>query len=344
MPNLPPMVVWLLVDLSHQSDSGDLVISKQNLCWAARTILNEGIGSPYRSVKQAAIDQYLESDEAKLFVANDAGADGRDPPIHFLLDIVAVILGKYGMDFSVEAWQSLVSSIARVKESENNKAPGVPCSGGRFGMGLHRRSDDGATSSDSTPSSVRAGLTSTDSVATFLTGCHAAPAPWFDNLTPDQILAKLHERDKKIEDLESTYETQESSEIMAQNGTQAITNRRLNLLRARLRSKKKECQKLVKANKKLESHKAKLEGKVKTLSSMLIERNGKYAKKQDNEDETGIPDRGWLTPPGIIQLAIKRNLAHCASEHLQLLIQQDVSRWTVSSALEHCFRFVFGGG
>ena len=50
-------------------------------------------------------------------------------------------------------------------------------------------------------------------------------------------------------------------------------------------------------------------------------------------------ERGWLTPAGIVQLGIKRNLAHCASEHLQLLIQQDVSRWTVSRRLAHMSSF-----
>lgn len=41
---------------------------------------------------------------------------------------------------------------------------------------------------------------------------------------------------------------------------------------------------------------------------------------------------GWLTPQGVIALAIRRNLSNCATSDLGLVLMCDISRWTVTRA------------
>jgi len=307
MEHAPPLLPWLLVHLSSWSDSGKVVISQPGLERLVRTILNQGLGQQYQAVRPSLFAEFFNGDIARQFLE-----DTTDGEPKYDLDFVPIALGEFGLDISVDAWNRVAVSVVDCLYSNAviNSASSQ-CS---------------STLSSSQVSSIPTTETSSQN-------------PWFDELTRDELIAKLAERDNKIAHLEKRLGlglktkkglVKQHDSNMTQKELKGQGRRATNI-RGKFRDQAKECKKLMREKNKIKAENMQLENTVNRLKGMLIERNGKYTKKKHvTEDGEQVSERGWLMPAGIVQLAIKRNLAHCASEHLQLIIQQDVSRFTVS--------------
>ena len=252
----------------------------------------------------------------------------------YCVNVVPILLGECGMDLSVDAWQDILSSLQQCLQHNSARVSGNVLL--NRGPAQHGVMDDSTplpldyaaamTGSGSNDSYDGNGATEYDNSSCALADCHSEssymssmsiqiPAPWFQSLSREELIAKIHERDGQISGLRQQLDRA----VLAQRKPMEKANQRL-------RAKQNECRKLRRANAKQDDRLICLQKKLDTMKTMIIDRRGSRLKR--GSDETC--DRGWLTPNGIIQIGIKRNLAHCASEHLQLLIQQDVSRWTVS--------------
>ena len=290
MEHVPPLLPWLLAHLSSWSDSGKVVISQVKLKRVVRTILNQGLGQQYQAVKPSMFAEFFNSDIAELFLENT-----NDGEPNYDLDFVPVALGEFGVELSIYVWNRIAVSVVDYLSSNAMISPAS------------------SKSSSSLSSSQNSSIPTTDS---------SSQNVWFEALTRDELVAKLTERDNKIAQLEKQLG-------LGGQHVAKMSQKEPNI-RVKCKEQMKEFKKIKKERDKIKAKNVELEKRVSRLQGMLIERNGKYSKKKVTEDGEQVSERGWLLPAGIVQLAIKRNLAHCASEHLQLIIQQDVSRFTVS--------------
>ena len=316
---------------------------------------------------------FFSSPQARLFATPATNGSEASGVSDFAVNVVPVLLGHLGMDVSVEIWEDILTSLQQrldgrgrrsvlhtgesTKSSDSCAAlssrsghSGPSDTSGLLELDTHSEScsfrlpfDDEVASLVGTESLcgvddwdvsggsqgagsgglVRSSSFNSDSqqpaVADIL-------VPWFDRLSREELVAKIHERDTQL------TEIRRQLDLCRVGGYGRAVSGGTDALRGNLKRKNKECKQLRRINDKQADKIQRLEQKLDALKSMLIERRGSRLKPGNSDHP--ICDRGWLTANGIIHLAIKRNLAHCASEHLQLLIQQDVSRWTVSRGLD----------
>lgn len=330
MEQPPAKLTWLLSQMCFYNDDepGSLVISRSHLEVVARAIL--AMSDVDSRLAKRALDTFFNSERAKMFQDGDESDSGPTPPAQYLLDIVPVMLHDCcQVELSIQGWRSAVDQLtAFVNEpaatqeattSEHFSSSAFACS---------QLSGDGTDSQSVTTCGSK-------SIGGFLHSLGTDCTAWFDTLSQEELVEKLNERDQSVARLEEELEATKQQHCSAK-----CKRSKIGVLNAKLKAKTRECKKLEKEKAKAEKQTALLKKQVTSLQSMLIDRNGKYSKKGASEELGG---KGWLQPSGIVQLAIKRSLAHCASEHLQLLIQQDVSRWTVSRILdkEQVHMFIF---
>ena len=363
----PPALTWHVCQMCRASptnpfSSADARISKADLETLAVPVL-AALNKKSR-VKQK-LSKFLQSDEASLFLVPPEQLCQQEGQELYFVNVVPVMLGACGLDLSVEAWEDILSSLQqRLAEKITQTMQTMPASGNHcplFDLASSMSADDSTDFTDTWPGAVdfvdddmtmsgsiigarddgdhggheldSASSASASRPLTVSDDSQVSLAvPWFDRLSREELLIKLHERDDRIAALGRELD---QALVTKQKPTDA--------LKERLKAKQNECRRLVRKNASQAAEKASLQKKLDLLKAMIIERGNSRSKR--NGDSEAICDRGWLTPSGTIQLAIKRNLAHCASEQLQLLIQQDVSRWTVSSFLAACdvLRFAVRG-
>ena len=319
MDTVPPSLKFLLGQLCQLSVSrSDVLISRPSLEMLALGVLQRV--EECNTVRiQKKIADTLDDSLALHFESTEPGPAGS---VQYSVDMVPILLGECGMDFSVDAWANTVSELVNklsacaLSESQVDVDLGSS-SGSDFEEFMLNALHD--HDSSSTRSATSASFVSDTSVSE-----PSESEAWFEKLSRDELLAKLHARDSEILRLQQSLDREET--------LHGVAKASLKRLRAELKQSKRHCTGLMTKAASSAEREKQLQSEIEKYKSMIIERRGKYLK--DVEDEL-VGERGWLTPAGIVQLGIKRNLAHCASEHLQLLIQQDVSRWTVSRRLAH---------
>ena len=342
METAPPMLVWLLQHLCI-CNGEDVYISKTNVEKVARVALNSGNDSNTRFVTTRMFEEFFHSETAELFAVkpeHDACAVFSSET--YILDVLLVLLDHFGISMPIDAWKSAVACVVEFSrkmasttfESAQVSGPYVFSNATSLGAFHANGVEDVDMCSnpmdvhdDFRPSSSWSRTSTSGSLAS-----DTGSGLWFESLTHEELLAKLHERDNKIQEL------QDQVQQLSKPGSGCGRNsgqKKLTRLRTALAAAKKTCRTLSKENMSVKKSHATLAKRCSALEAMQIKRNGKRSKKKMTEspDDQGedINDHGWLLPAGICQLAIKRNLSHCSSEHLQLLVQQDISRWTVSS-------------
>ena len=311
----PPALKWLLGQLCAINLVPELciTISKSNLEVLATTILNRDDAEDTCQVSKQVV-AFLNSSDAELF-----RTPGPQTIADYVVNVVPVLLGVCGMDLSVEAWNDAVADLqGRLLASE-----------------IHRDQEYEGNVSDQflgdrpvlSPAMV---FSSAENSWQGIGGEEEGPlnpqvfaeqvVPWFEKLSKQQLLDKLHARDVELSQLRAQADHLELE--------READRKHISGLKLRLKRSQRECKGLTAKTSKLLTREQKLKEQVEKLKTMLIERRGNRCKNKGDAGDSG--ERGWLTPSGIVQLAIKRNLAHCASEHLQMVIMQDISRWTVS--------------
>ena len=319
MDTVPPGLKFLLGQLCRLNVSrSDVLISRPSLEMLALGVLQRA--GQCNTVKiQKKIADTLEHSMAQYFESTEPGpADS----MQYSVDMVPLLLGECGMDFSVDAWANavseLVDKLTACAMSEIHAGKDSSDSELEEFMLDNFYVHDSSSAMSTTSASVVSDTYSEPSES----------EAWFEKLSREELLAKLHARDSQVLCLQRALDREAS-----QHG---VVKASLKNLRAELKQSKRHCKGLMTKAERSAEREKRLLSEIQKFKSMIIERRGKYVK--DVEDEL-VGERGWLTPAGIVQLGIKRNLAHCASEHLQLLIQQDVSRWTVSRRLAHMSSF-----
>ena len=263
-------------------------------------------GQSNTSKIQKQIADILEGRAFQLFKSTEPG---NLEDVLYSVDMVPIVLGECGMDFSVQAWQDATSELAGKL---------ISCSEMDMDVDTSSIPDDTFSSgSAASPCPLVCALQTSESESS------DSAVPWFEKLSREELLAKLHARDEENLRLRRSLGRQETLQATSQGVAKG--------LRTQLKQAKRQCSRLLKNAAKSAEKEKNMQKEIDKMKSMIIERRGKYVQDVDGEN---VGERGWLTPAGTVQLAIKRNLAHCASEHLQLLIQQDVSRWTVSRSLD----------
>ena len=305
----PPALKWLLGQLCHIHGS-EIVISKPNLETLATMVLSND--APAKSSKIVRdISDFFASDHGQMFSCG----------VHYSVDAVPVLLGDCGLELSVHAWEDATWSLSFRLETCS-----CASSSSHAGSGVDSPAEESMSLAD-TGSLAQSQDVSSDGVSDMSDG-----SAWFEELSRQELLQKLHARDKEVLHLRRSLDKSEQTRMTEKQGVGA--------LRMQLKQSKRFCRSLMLKVSKAEDRQKKMQCEIDQMKAMIVERRGKYLKDAGMDDHS---DRGWLTPAGVVQLALKRNLAHCASEHLQLVIQQDVSRWTVSRYLA-CIVFASGDG
>ena len=331
----PPTLKWYICQLCRGSPACPLSAADARIAKdALETLACSALASLTKKARiKQLMGKFFQSDAAKSFrVCPQQSSCPNEDEDQYCVNVVPVLLSECGMDLSVDAWQDILSSLQQCLQYNSaarvsgnmllNHAPAerevMVCDGStgvesEITLSDLASTDDGATECDSNSCQLAA-----CSQSSYMSSISMqAPVPWFESLSRDELIAKINERDIQMSGLRQQLD-------------RAVLGQRkpIEKLQQRLQTKQNECRNLRRASAKQDDKVICLQKKLDTMKTMIIARRSSRLKRGSGDSETC--DRGWLTPNGIIQIGIKRNLAHCASEHLQLLIQQDISRWTVS--------------
>ncbi len=328
MESVPTILCWSLRQLCSCSSCDQIIISDINLKRIVRTALNDQSLCSEGPLSNKVVDAFLQN-QARAFCADNEpmSLPSGSTAVHYNAHVVPVLLAEFGVVMSMDTWDRVFASI---REEVWNRKDMTTKGHDDFTFMSSPSTPNASVYSDGDSTMFSQEAPSQTSTAT------AGSSLWFDCLSRDELLQKLNERDRIIEELRATSRNNgpddETTGRRCRRGMCAAT--KLARLRATLQQKERDCKKLTRQNLKLQADTEKKSKDLARLQSLQIERNGKRAKKKNHDgSEVEIGDRGWFLPTGICRVAIKRNLAHCASEQLQLLIEQDISRWTVSRHL-----------
>ncbi|CAE7419246.1 unnamed protein product [Symbiodinium sp. CCMP2592] len=321
----PPLLKWYICQLcraspDHPCSVAHATVSKADLMKISSSVqqsMSQGVKG------KRCLVNFLQRDEAQSFRnLTAASSNGDDNEVqldrqveHYNLDVIPMLLQYLGMDMSFAFWADVLACLENrlIEEHEQLQL--------QLQQPLLNRADSGLSSCSGSSSTIPGD----GSLACVGLGGVVPVVPWFDQLSREELVQKLFDRDLQITSLKQQLDRSGS-----RSGTRAGEGGGVGPLRLSLKKEKKKCKKLELSGVKKDEKISVLQQKINSLKTLLIERRGTARKLQQGSDGDIFCDRGWLTASGIIQLAIKRNLGHCSSEHLQLLIQQDVSRWTVS--------------
>ena len=346
--HVPSLLKWCICQMCHapacvSSNAEEATISRGDLEQLALTTLS-AVSENARGPQLCT--SFFHLDEAQTFRVLETTARHLPHGEWFVVSVVPCLLNHCGVSISVAEWQDVLSYLHAhfCNEAECSshgdslsalgsclrRAASSSLDGFEVGSTTSRSSTldvgegEGDVPVDSIASMPDSDVSQSDLDSRSLQSVASSNVPWFHQLSREDLLAKLHDRDAQLSLLRQELDR-------ARAAKRSRSSDKENVLRGRLANKQNLCKKLGRMNAKQNATIASLQKAVKTLSSMVIERKGTRSKAGNplNTDEI-FCDRRWLTPNGTIQLAIKRNLTHCASEHIQLLIQQDISRWTVS--------------